>query len=149
MKGNLSKILTIVIAAVGVIGAVLFIRVMSAGEDQEALSSAVGGIVMFSQMLLYVAIGVTVVLSLLSMLKNPAALKKALLGIGVLAVLLVVSYFLADSNPVTDAQGTVLLYGEEGASSNKWTSTGIWYSLILGAIGTIFFVSDLVKGLIK
>ncbi|MGB0891048.1 MAG: hypothetical protein ACPGUU_01760 [Flavobacteriaceae bacterium] len=149
MKGNLSKILTIVIAAVGVIGAVLFIRVMSAGEDQEALSNSVGSIVMFSQILLYVAIGVTIVLSLWSMLKNPAALKKALLGIGVLAVLLVISYFLGDSNAVTDAQDNVLLYGEAGASSNKWTSTGIWYSLILGAIGTVFFVSDLVKGLIK
>ena len=149
MKGNLSKILTIVIAAVGVIGAILFIRVMSAGEDQEALSSSVGGIVMFSQILLYVAIGVTVVLSLLSMLKNPAALKKALLGVGVLVVLLVISYFLSDANPVTDAQGEVLPYGEMDAVSNKWTSTGIWYSLILGLIATVFFVSDLVKGLIK
>lgn len=149
MKGNLSKILTIVIAVVGVIGAILFIRVMSAGEDQEALSSSVGSIVFFSQMLLYAAIGITVVLSLMSMFKNPAALKKTLLGIGVLAVLLVISYFLGDDNVVTDAQGEVLLYGEAGASSNKWTSTGIWYSLILGAIGTVFFVTDLVKGLIK
>lgn len=149
MKGNLSRILTIIIAVVALIGAILFIGVMSAVEDQEALSSSVGRIVMFSQMLLYVAIGVTLVLSLWGLLKNPAALKKALLGVGVLAVLLIVSYFLGDSEAVVDAQNEVLLYGEAGASSNKWTSTGIWFSLILGLIGTVFFVSDLVKGLIK
>ena len=66
-----------------------------------------------------------------------------------MGVLLVVSYILGDSDAVLNAQGEVLPGGEVGASSNQWVGSLIWYSSILVIIGGIFFVYDLIKGLIK
>jgi hypothetical protein len=64
-------------------------------------------------------------------------------------VLLIISSFLSDSEAVINAAGGISEGGEAGSSINKWVGTGIWYSIILGAIASFFFVYDLVKGLIK
>lgn len=150
MKGNLSKILSIVVAVIAIIGAILFIRIfMTDSEDLEGVSSAVGTIVTFSTGLLYVTIGATVILSLIGLFTNPDNLKKTLLGLAVLGVVLVIAYFTADSAAVVDTQGIVLKGGEEGSSINQWVGTGIWYSVLLGAAASLFFVYDLLKGLIK
>ena len=151
---KLSKYLSILIAVIAVIGGVFFIRVFMAGEavetDVEIQNSVVSPLVTFSQYLLYGAIIVTVIASLLGMVKNPENLKKTILGLVVLGVLLTIAYFTADSNAVLDAQGLVIKDGgEAGTSVNKWVGTGIWFSIILGAIGTGFFVIDLLKGLVK
>lgn len=150
MSDKFSKILTIVVAVISVIGLVLFINVSSVGgDDPKALDAAVGPFVFFSKYLLIAAIGITVVLSFGSLIKNPENIKKTLLGLGVLAVISVLAYVLGDSSPVLDAQGSVIKGGEEGSSINQWVGTLIWYSTILLIIGSIFFVFDLVKGLIK
>ena len=150
MKNNLSKILNIFIAIIAIIGAFLFIRIFMTDEgDTEALSGSVGSIVTFSTILLYFAIGATLILSLISLFTNPDNLKKTLLGVAVLGVVLVFAYFLADSNAVLDTQGKVLKGGDAGTSVNQWVGTGIWYSVCLGLVASLFFVYDLVKGLIK
>ncbi|TYQ00113.1 hypothetical protein C7447_101722 [Tenacibaculum adriaticum] len=154
MKGNkLAKFLPLIVALVSVIGAVLFVRVFMAGEDSiktdpAVQASVVNPLITFSMWLLYAAIAITLVLAILSLIKNPAALKKTLLGLAVLGVLLLVSYFLSSDAAVYDVQGVLLKDGQAGATS-KWVGTGIIYSLILGGIGLFFFVIDLVKGLIK
>jgi hypothetical protein len=150
MKSNLSKILSIFIAVIAVIGAVLFINIFTTDADNaEALNSSVGNIVTFSTILLYVAIGATVILSLIGLFRNPENLKKTLIGLALLGVVLVLAYFFADSNAVLDTQGEVLKGGEAGTSLNKWVGTGIWYSIALGLVASAFFVYDLLKGLIK
>lgn len=150
MKYNLSKILSIFIAVIAVIGAVLFINIfMTDADNAEALNGSVGRIVTFSTILLCVAIGATVILSLIGLFRNPENLKKTLLGLAVLGVVLVLAYFFADSNAVLDTQGEVLKGGEAGTSLNQWVGTGIWYSIALGLVASAFFVYDLVKGLIK
>lgn len=154
MKNNLSKILSIFVALVAVVGAILFIRIFTEDaevikSDAEVQQSIITPIIVFSQVLLYLAIGVAVVLSLWAMVKNPENLKKTGLGVVALGVLLLLAYFTGDSAVVTDPQGKVLAGGEEGSSINQWVSTGIWYSMFLGLIAGIFFVIDLGKGLIK
>lgn len=151
MKGNnLSKYLSIFIAIVAIVAAVLFIQVFLTDEDNLAeVNGAVSPLVLFSTALLYTSIGVTVLLSIWSMIKNPDNLKKTLLGVLILGVVLVVSYFFADSDAVVNAQGKVLEGGEANAVSNQWAGTGIWFSIALLAVAGAFFVIDLVKGLIK
>ncbi len=154
MKDNLSKILNIFIALIAAIGAVLFIRIFLGDEeliktDPDTQQSIISPIITFSTGLLYLAIGVTVILSFISMVKNPDNLKKTGLGVVALGVLLVLAYFTGDSLEVTDPQGKVLAGGEAGSSINHWVSTGIWYSMFLGLVAGAFFVLDLVKGLIK
>ncbi|WP_299671282.1 hypothetical protein [uncultured Polaribacter sp.] len=152
MKSN--KILSILIAVIALIGAFLFIRIFM--EDAEAIETdtalqnkVISPIIYYSTFLFYAAVAITVVLSLWSLIRNPQDLKKTLLGLGVLGVILIIAYFMADTNAVVDTQGVVLEGGDAGSTINKWVGTGIWYSLILGAIASLFFVYDLLKGLVK
>jgi len=153
-SSKLSKLLNIFIAVIAAVGAILFIRIfMEDAEliktDPDTQQSVISPIIWFSTSLLYIAIGVTIVLSLIGLVKNPDNLKKTVLGLAVLGVILALAYFTGDSAAVADPQGKVLLGGEEGSSVNQWVSTGIWYSMFLGIIAGAFFVYDLVKGLIK
>ena len=152
MKSN--KILNIIIAAIAIIGAVLFVR--AGMEDSELLKSdvdlqngVVSPLISFSFWLFIAAVVIAVGLSFWSILKNPENLKKLLMSIAALGVLLLVAYFIADSNAVYDAAGKIQPGGEAGSSINKWVGTGIWYSMILGGVASLFFVFDLAKGLIK
>ena len=155
MKDNkISKIITYVITALSVIGIFLLVRVLMAGEeavenDVDVANKVVSPLVYFSQYLLYFAIGITLVLSLGGLFKNSESLKKTLLGLGVLGLLFLAAYGLSDSNVVMDDADIILPGGEEGSSTNRIVGTGIWFSIILGIIGSGFFVADLVKGLIK
>ena len=152
MKSN--KILNIIIAAIAIIGAILFIRIFM--EDTEALkndvsvqNSVISPLINFSTILLYAAVIIAVGLSLWTIIRNPENLKKMLMSLAILAVLLFIAYFLADSEVVYNAAGKISPGGEAGSSTNQWVGTGIWYSVILGGFATIFFIVDLVKGLIK
>jgi succinate dehydrogenase hydrophobic anchor subunit len=153
MKSN--KILNIGITLIALIGGILFIRIFS--EDAEVIetnvdvqNSLVSPLISFSFWLFIAGVIITILLSLWSLIRNPENLKKTLGGLAVLAVLLFIAYFLSDSAVVYDANGlNVLPGGEEGSSVNKWVGTGIWYSTILLIIAGLFFVWDLLKGLVK
>ena len=153
MKSN--KFLNIAIIVVAVLGIILVARI--AGYDKEVIeddvnvqNTVISPIISFSTILLYSSVAIAIILSLVSLVRNPENLKKTLGGLAVLAVILVIAYFLSDSAAVYDANGiNIIEGGEEGSSINKWVGTGIWYSVILGAIASLFFVWDLVKGLVK
>jgi len=146
MKNN--KLITILVALLSLVGIVLFMVAMGAdAEDPVAISDAVSPLVTYSLVLLGLTAGVTVLASILSLFKNPAALKKALLGLLGMGVLLVISYILASDGQVLGATNEVV--AEAGSSVSKNTSTGIWLSVILIVIAGGFFVWDLLKGLVK
>ena len=154
MKSN--KILNIVIAAIAIIGAILFIRIFSADDmeayatDADLQNSIISPLISFSTILFYATVVIAILLSIWAIIKNPENIKKMLMSLAVLGVLLLIAYFMADAKEVYDANGLkVLPGGEEGSATNRWVGTGIWYSVILGGIASIFFVIDLVKGLIK
>ena len=152
MKG--SKILSIAIAVIAVIGGFLFIRVaMEDAEviktDVEVANNVVSPLINFSTGLFFAAVIITIVLSLIGLFRNPQNLKKTLGGLGIMVILLAIAYFLSDSNVVYDASGKIQPGGEAGSSVNHWVGAGIWYSIILGGIASLFFVYDLMKGLVK
>jgi len=142
-----NKILTLLIAAISLIGVGLYVNVVRIDiENVEAVSNAVSPLVSYSYYLLIVIVIVAVVISLLSMFKNPAALKKTLLGILALGVVFAVSFMLSSNAQVIGADGGELA---AAGSISKWVGTGITFTLILGAIAGAFFVVDLLKGIIK
>ncbi|MCF2873776.1 MULTISPECIES: hypothetical protein [unclassified Tenacibaculum] len=142
-----NKVLTLLITAISIIGAGLFVNVVRIDEENvEALSGAVGPLVTYSTWLLIGVVVVAIVASLWGMLKNPAALKKTLLGLVALAVVFAISYFMASDGQVLASDGTEL---SPAGSTSKWVGTGITYSVFLGAIASVFFVWDLLKGIIK
>ncbi len=143
-----SRVLTILIAVISVIGFILFGLIAAVdAEDAAALSAKVSPFITYSVVLLIASIAIAVIASLLGVLKNPEALKKTLLGLAALVVVLVISYLVADSKEVIDAEREVI--AAAGSSVSKLTSTGIWASLVLLVVGGAFFIFDLFKGLIK
>ena len=80
------------------------------------------------------------------MFKNPAALKKTVLGVAALGVIFAVCYMLSSNGNVIGADGAELV-GE--GSISKWVGTGISFSMTLGAVASVFFVVDLLKGIVK
>ena len=153
MNSKLSKILTIVTGVIGLIGFFYFVRIVMVGDesienDAELQGSILSPFITFATSLLIAIAALTVVFSLLNLFKNPQVLKRSLLGVGVLAVLLIIAYSMSSGEAVTDVMGKVLKDGEAGSVS-KWVSTLINYSFILGAIGLAFFLLDFFKSLVK
>ncbi|AUC13740.1 hypothetical protein BTO06_00630 [Tenacibaculum sp. SZ-18] len=143
-----NKILTIFIAIMGVVGLGLYANIMAVdAEDVVAVDNASSPMVTFAIILLVASVVVAVVASLLGFLKNPAALKRAILGVASLGVVILVSYLIADANQVINANKEIIAAADSSVS--KLTSTGIWGSLFLLVIAGAFFVFDLLKGLIK
>ena len=149
-----TKILNILIAIIAIIGGFLFIRIFM--EDTETIETnvdvankVVSPLIYYSTYLFYAAVIITIALSLWALVRNPENLKKTLGGVAVLAVPLFIAYFLSDSEAVYNAAGKIEPGGEAGSSINHWVGTGIWYSIILGGIASLFFVWDLLKGLVK
>ncbi|SNR55155.1 hypothetical protein SAMN06265371_10580 [Lutibacter agarilyticus] len=153
MNKKLSGILTIVAGIIGFVAFYFFIRIVMEGDDPivesaDLQASIVSPFISFATFILIATAVIAVVFSIWNLIKNPEVLKTSLLGIGVMVVLLVVSYVLASDGAVTDGIGNILPEGEAGSVS-KWVSTLINYSFILGAIGLVFVLLDFVKGLVK
>jgi len=148
MDNKKSKILTIIAAVIGILGLILFIRVISAGDDSAAVDSAVGGFVFFAKYLLIITTIIAVGLSMANLVKHPQALKKTLMALVVLAVLLVIAYFAASGDAVTNIQGEVIKDGEAGSVS-KWVSALINFTGILGLLGLLAIGQGFVKSLVK
>jgi len=155
MNDKLSKILTIVAGVISIVGVIFFIRIMAEGDDVITASMASGEsdtivapFITYAIILLVVTIIITLSYSMLNLAKHPDVLKRTLMGVGILAVILVISYVTASDAAVTDAMGKVLPDGEAGSVS-KWVSAGINYSAILGVIGFGAFFYDFGKSLLK
>ena len=153
MSKKLSKGLTLLAGLIGLIGFYFFVRIMMAGDesienDAAVQASIVSPFIKFAKWVLILTTLVAVIFSMMNLVKHPQVLKRTLLGLGVLAVFLVVAYVMASDAAVTDPFGKVLEDGEAGSIS-KWVSTGINFSFILGAIGIVFFLVDFAKGLVK
>jgi len=154
MNNKLSKVLTIIAVIIALIGAIFYIRVVMAGDDAikesaDLQNSIISPFVWLTVIVLIATAAASLISSVISLVKKPEQLKKTLLSVAVLGVVLVIAYLLKDGSVVLDAQGKIVEGGEEGVASNIWSSTGIWYSIILGGVGLALFLYDMVKSLIK
>ena len=149
---NSYKIFKYVAAAVGIIGVIFLIRMMMIGgeaiESDPSKQGVANGFVMFAFWLLVIVAAITILLSVMNLIKNPQNLKKTLLGLAALGVLLMISYFMSSGDAVLDGFGNVVKNGEAGATS-KWVGTLITFTGILGAIGLGTIGFGLVKRIIK
>lgn len=153
MNSKISKILSIVTGAIGIIAIYFLARIIMEGdevvkESLELQNSIVSPYITFAKVIFIITAVLAVGFSLLNLIKHPKALKKALMSIVVLGVLLAIAYMMSSDAAVTSVSGNVLKDGEAGSTS-KWVSTGIWYSLILGAIALLGIFADFVKSLVS
>jgi glucan phosphoethanolaminetransferase (alkaline phosphatase superfamily) len=153
MNSKFSKILKLVTGLIGLIGFYYFIRIMMIGDDvletdAELQGSVLSPFVSFATYLLIATAVIAVVFSMINLFKHPQVLKRSLLGVGILAIILVIAYVGASDAAVTNSMGDILKDGEAGTVS-KWVSTLINFSFYLGAIGLVFFFLDFAKSLVK
>jgi len=151
MSKKMSKILMLVAGAIGVIAIFFLARIVIEGDDAISASAELQGSVVtpfvtFSIIILVLTALVAVVFSAFTLVQQPEQLKKALLGIGVLGGLLLITYFVSPNTQVVDVTGKVLM---EESSTSQLVSAGISYSFLLGTIGIGFFLWDFVKSMIK
>ncbi len=161
-NNKLSKLLTIVAVIIALIAAFFYIRVLMTGDEAFKLKDAadpeavrnlqntiISPFVWVTTIVLIITIVAALFSSISSLVKKPEQLKKTFLSIAVLGVLLLISYFMHDATEVLDANGKLLKGGAAGETSNVWSSTGIWYVVILGGIGLALFLVDMVKSIVK
>jgi glucan phosphoethanolaminetransferase (alkaline phosphatase superfamily) len=153
MNSKVSKILSLVSGFIGLIAIYFLTRIIMEGDDavKESLdlqNSLVSPFVSFAKIILIITAAITLLFSLWNLIRHPKLLKKSLVSVGILAVILIFAYLMASDAAVTNMSGNVIKDGEAGSTS-KWVSTGIWYSMILGAIGLGFFLWDFVKSLVS
>lgn len=151
MNSKVSKILSLVSGLIGLIAIYFLVRIIMEGDDavKESLdlqNSLVSPFVQFAKVILIITTVIAVVFSLWNLVRQPKLLKKTLVSLAALAVLLLISYMMASDEATRNMSGNIIKDGEAGSTS-KWVSTGIWYSMILGAIGLGFFLWDFVKSL--
>ncbi|MBS3992081.1 MAG: hypothetical protein KGZ87_00010 [Bacteroidetes bacterium] len=151
MNEKMSKILMLVAGAIGVIAIFFLARIVIEGDDAITASadlqgSVISPFVTFSIIILVLTALVAVVFSAFTLFQQPEQLKKALMGIGVLGGLLLITYFVSPNSQVVDVTGKVLM---EESSTSQVISAGISYAFLLGTIGLAFFLWDFVKSMIK
>lgn len=153
MNKKLSKVLTLVVGALALIGFYFFARILMEGNDTvkdspELHESIVSPYITYTMLLLIIATALAVIASLFTIVTRPRVLKKTLISLVVLGVLLFVAYSLASDAAVTNSIGEILEDGEKGPIS-KWVGTGLYYSFILGMIALVMYVFDFVRSLVK
>ena len=115
----MNKLIKIALIVIGLIAAVLWFSLPSA-EDPNAISS---GAMNFMFIIMYILLAIAVVASLFfgltKLLSTPGSLKKALFGIGGLAIVVLVSYGLSSNNaPVVEEMAKRGIETTEGTVKN-------------------------------
>ncbi|MCF6213388.1 MAG: hypothetical protein L3J45_05115 [Flavobacteriaceae bacterium] len=144
-----TKILNIVVGVVMLLGLFFWIRTGMNGDELEGnlelQASVLDPFSWLMYLLLIAAALISVGFSIKNLIRHPELLKRSLIGLAGMAVILLLAYVLSPDNVVTSIKGIELA----SSSVSKWVSTGIWYSLLLGAVGLLFFVYDFVKSFIN
>ncbi|MBL4709469.1 MAG: hypothetical protein JKY48_13620 [Flavobacteriales bacterium] len=124
MSGGLSKILPTVLYVLLGISALLGLLFYTGVVETELLMS-------WCYVLLGLATAVAVVFPILAMTKNPKAAKSALIGVGALAVVFIISYALAGDEMTPKYEKFI-----SGPGESKLVSMGLiaFYILAIGAV---------------
>lgn len=153
---KISKILTYVVLAVGVLGAILWYvmgnkvdglmskytitdaKDLVKDQGSTAFTEAIGTVSpMYTlTLIVFAAIVIATLWAIFSSLaKNPGGLKNTLIGIGVFLVIVAIAYFASTGVETPMKDGEVL-----SASGSKWVGAGlrVFYILAITAVGLMF-----------
>jgi NADH:ubiquinone oxidoreductase subunit 6 (subunit J) len=147
---NLQNIIKIVSGLLGVLGAILLIRIMSLGDDQIKMDASMGDyssispLINLALFILSIAVVVTVVFSIITLASDPKKLKKSLIA-SVLFLLVIAISFSVSEGVETPMKDDKIL----SASGSRLVGTGIvsFYILTVIAFGSMMFSS--IKKIIK
>ncbi len=137
----MDKFIKIFKIAIGVLGGILFLRVLMEDEDlikiEPALQSSVLSPLLY---LSYFILGVCIVATIGFVIYRlfQGNVKKTLISVGAFLAVVLISFFASSGEETPLRDGEVL-----SAYGSKWVSTGltVFYILIIFAFGAILFSS--------
>nr|WP_321221605.1 hypothetical protein [uncultured Psychroserpens sp.] len=137
---NIQKIIKIVALVIGLIAVFFLVRIMMLGDEAIEADVANQAVLSWFANLAYVVLGIAtvsaVVFSLVNLVSQPGKLKKALMSLGVFALVLAVAWFASSGQERLLSDGTTLTAGQ-----SQMIEAGIkaFYILILLAAGLMLF----------
>jgi len=139
---NLEKITRIGCIALGVLGLIFLALVFATGDDSIKMSAASGDygvitpIIILSQIVLFIAVIVTLTFSLRGIAKDKSKMKNALKSMGLFLVVVVIAFVLSSGVETPMRDGKVL-----SAMGSRLVGTGIRVFFILSiiAVGLMVF----------
>lgn len=140
--GNNNKLFSIILIALLGLSALLsilfFAGVFSEGQGE-------GILLVWCYILFGIAVVVAIAVSILGMAQNPKKAKNALIGVGALVVVCLISYFLSGNEVHMNQDGKTL--ADAGMSQLSEGGLISFYILVVVAIGAIIFaeVSKAIK----
>jgi hypothetical protein len=147
---NIQKITTIIVTSLGVLGAVFVLMIVGKGDDAIEMSAMQGDfgsvtpIILLAQIILAIAILITVVFSVKNLASDKEKLKSSLMAIGAFLLVLVVAYLFSSGEETPMQDGAFL-----SANGARWVEAGIrmFYFLTVIAIASMSYGS--IRKLIK
>lgn len=139
---NTQKIFTYIALALGVIGLILQVIILSQGDDVIKLNALSGdyGIISTMVNLALLVLAITIVLTLVFSFGNLASdgkkLKKALILIGAFAAVVLVAFLFSSGTETPLKDGNML-----SAAGSRWIETGLrtFYFLVFIAVGAMLY----------
>jgi len=147
---NLEKITRIGCIALGVLGLIFLALVFATGDDSIKMSAASGDygvitpIIILSQIVLFIAVIVTLTFSLRGIAKDKSKMKNALKSTGLFLVVVVIAFVLSSGVETPMRDGKVL-----SAMGSRLVGTGIRVFFILSIIAVSLMVFPGTKKIFK
>lgn len=117
---------------------VMFFMGLDGTSDRNAQNiAAAGPYLSFAYVLAFLALGLVLVFSVINVIIDPSNLKMALVGIGGLVVIAVISYMLSSDAPLNFTSKEVADIYNKDTTTLKWTDTGLYLTYTLFGISII------------
>lgn len=145
----MNKLIKIALIAIGLIAAALWFFMPSADDPDAINSGAMNFMFIIMYILLAIAVIATVFFGLQKLLATPGSLKKALFGIGGLAIVVAISYGLSSGEEAKEvAESMSNLGATEGTVKNIGMGLNVFFILTVIAVG-LMVIPGLKKMFVK
>ena len=144
---NLHKILKYLALVIGVIGLILWVRVLMAGDDAIENSAAVQASVVSPFLIVaYIVFAIVLLLVLFFVIKGlfSGDIKRTLIAVGAFVLVVVIAYLVTDGTETQLNDGTML-----SADANHWVGAGLVTFYMLAGIAITLMVVSGIRKLIK
>jgi len=136
----MNKIIKILLIVIGLVAAVLWFSLPSADDPQAINSGAMNFMFIIMYILLAIAVVATVFFGFTKLLSTPGSLKKALFGIGGLAIVVAISYGLSSDNmTVVETMSQRGIETTEGTVKNIGMGLNVFFILTVIAVVLMVF----------
>lgn len=137
---NTQNIIKIVSGILGILGIIFLFRIISLGDEEIKMAASMGdygsvsALVNLALFILGIAVVITLIFSLFGLTSDSKKLKKALISIGLFALVVAIGFGLSNGVETPLKDGDVL-----SASGSRWVGAGlrIFYILTLVAIAAM------------